>query len=155
MNFSQKVSLHKYCPLIPNAIIIKPSHIKAYQLSGRMWVVGHFYLRTQAHQEPGYKAMPFHRQWYKATHTGYTQLSALPAQVGITKTTTKQTTVSILLLWRRKADYNFLLTVHTCPAEIIHACVCNIPQSENHEHSAIHTCKWIRWHHRKPYFENI
>ena len=65
------------------------------------------------HQEPGYETMPFHRQGYKATqcHTGYTQLSALPAQVGITKSMTKQTTnVSMLLLWKRKADYNFHLT---------------------------------------------
>ena len=78
---------------------------------------------TQAlggHQEPGYETMPLHRQRYKATHTGYTQLSALPAQMGITKSMTKQTTnVSMLLLWKRKAGYNFHLTVHTCSAETI------------------------------------
>ena len=107
---------------------------------------------TQAlgsHQDPGYETMPFHRQGYKATqcHTKYTQLSALPAQMGITKSMTKQTTnVSMLLLWKRKADYNFHLTVHTCSAETINnkLYVCGIPHSESHmktcKHSVVHAC---------------
>ena len=109
-------------------------------------------------QQLGYETMPFHRQRYKATHTGYTQLSALPAQMGITKSMTKQTTnVTMLLLWKRKAGYNFHLTVHTCSAETINNkfYVCGIPHSESHmktcKHSVIHACKHVRWHRRKPH----
>ena len=108
---------------------------------------------TQAlggHQELGYEAMPFHRQRYKATHTGYTQLSALPAQMGITKSMTKQTTnVSMLLLRKRKAGYNFHLTVYTCSPETINnkLYVCGIPHSESHmktcKHSVIPACKHV------------
>ena len=41
------------------------------------------------------------------TLTRYTQLNALPAQLCVIKTTTKQATnASMLLLWRWKANYN-------------------------------------------------
>ena len=81
------------------------------------------------------------------TYRVYAQLNTLPAQMGVIKTTTKQTTnVSMLLLWRRKADYNFSPdNTHTCSAEY-HTYICVVFTIRKNRwkcvsmHSTIHTC---------------